>query len=73
MTKREARELACGLAKMQIESGLCDDTWPTPLSEDPEHGYAAEDRQHIIGALEELCASLQQVEEGNAGEVNFSV
>lgn len=71
MTKQEANQLACGLAKMQIESGMCDDLWPSPLSEDPEHGYDEEDRKLIVEALETLCESLGEVEEGKTATVKF--
>lgn len=71
MTNQEANELACGLAKMQIESGLCDELWPAPLSEDPEYGYAEEDRERIINALEALAGELQKVEEGKAARMTF--
>lgn len=71
MTKQEANELACGLARMQIESGLCDELWPAPLSEDPEHGYEEEDRQLIISALDTLCEDLRKVEEGKAAVLTF--
>ena len=71
MTKQEANELACGLARMQIESGMADDLWPAPLSEDPECGYPEEDRKLIVNALETLCGSLQEVEEGKAPTATF--
>lgn len=71
MTKQEANELACGLARAQIESGLCGELWPAPLSEDPTHGYEEEDRQLIISALETMCEDFQKVEEGKAARMTF--
>lgn len=66
MTEQEARELAYGLAKMQIEGGLVDDTWPASLEEDPEHGYSEKDRELIVNSLHVVCEELQALEEGQA-------
>jgi len=66
MNAQEAKELAYGLAKLQIEGGLSDDTWPVPIEEDPEYGYSKEDRELIISSLDIVCEELQALEEGTA-------
>jgi len=66
MTEQEAKELAYGLAKMQLESGMADDTWPASLEEDPEYGYTQKDRQLIIDSLDAVCEELRALEEGTS-------
>lgn len=66
MNAQEAKELAYGLAKLQIEGGLVDATWPAPIEEDPEHGYSKEDRELIVRSLDIVCEELQALEEGRS-------
>jgi hypothetical protein len=73
VTQKQANTMACGMAKMIIETALRDDPElrMVSLEEDEEYGYSEEDRKRASGALDALCKDLLDVEEGRATALTF--